>query len=68
VAERRQLHHDQGADQRHADVPPPDEARHDGALHDRFRYPGWIRVTLKDMPVKQAFAEALEKEIRAVRG
>jgi histidinol-phosphate aminotransferase len=32
-----------------------------------FRYPGWIRVTLKEMPVMEAFVEALGHEIRAIR-
>ena len=32
-----------------------------------FRYPGWIRVTLKQMAVMESFAEALEAEIRAIR-
>ncbi|HQB39968.1 MAG TPA: histidinol-phosphate transaminase [Deltaproteobacteria bacterium] len=32
-----------------------------------FRYPGWIRVTLKEMAVMQAFAEALDGEIRGLR-
>ena len=32
-----------------------------------FRYPGWIRVTLKEMAVMESFAGALEEEIRAIR-
>lgn len=32
-----------------------------------FRYPGWIRVTIRDMAVMEAFAEALVAEITAVR-
>jgi histidinol-phosphate aminotransferase len=32
-----------------------------------FRYPGWIRVTLKEMAVMESFAEALGEEIRAIR-
>jgi histidinol-phosphate aminotransferase len=32
-----------------------------------FRYPGWIRVTLKEMAVMEGFAAALEEEIRAIR-
>jgi len=32
-----------------------------------FRYPGWIRVTLKEMPVMESFGEALGEEIRAIR-
>ncbi len=33
-----------------------------------FRYPGWIRVTLREMAVMERFAAALEQEIRALRG
>jgi histidinol-phosphate aminotransferase len=32
-----------------------------------FRYPGWIRVTLKEMAVMESFAEALGAEIRTIR-
>ncbi len=32
-----------------------------------FRYPGWIRVTLKEMAVMEKFAEALSEEIRSIR-
>ena len=32
-----------------------------------FRYPGWIRVTLKEMAVMEAFAGALSEEIRSIR-
>lgn len=32
-----------------------------------FRYPGWIRVTLKEMPVMESFGEALGEEIQAIR-
>jgi len=32
-----------------------------------FRYPGWIRVTLREMGVMEDFAEALGSEIRAIR-
>jgi histidinol-phosphate aminotransferase len=32
-----------------------------------FRYPGWIRVTLKEMTVMESFAEALGEEIRKIR-
>jgi histidinol-phosphate aminotransferase len=32
-----------------------------------FRYPGWIRVTLKEMAVMESFAEVLGEEIRAIR-
>jgi histidinol-phosphate aminotransferase len=32
-----------------------------------FRYPGWIRVTLKEMAVMESFAEALGEEIRTIR-
>jgi histidinol-phosphate aminotransferase len=32
-----------------------------------FRYPGWIRVTLKEMAVMESFAGALGEEIRAIR-
>jgi histidinol-phosphate aminotransferase len=32
-----------------------------------FRYPGWIRVTLKEMCVMESFAEALGEEMKAVR-
>jgi histidinol-phosphate aminotransferase len=31
-----------------------------------FRFPGWIRVTLREMPVMEAFAAVLEEEIKAV--
>jgi histidinol-phosphate aminotransferase len=33
-----------------------------------FRYPGWIRVTLREMPVMEQFAAALEDELRSIRG
>lgn len=33
-----------------------------------FRYPGWIRVTLREMPVMERFASSLGGEIRAIRG
>ena len=32
-----------------------------------FRFPGWIRVSLCEMPVMRAFCEALEAEINACR-
>jgi histidinol-phosphate aminotransferase len=32
-----------------------------------FRYPGWIRVTLKEMAVMEAFAEVFSEEIRTSR-
>jgi histidinol-phosphate aminotransferase len=32
-----------------------------------FRYPGWIRVTLKEMAVMASFAEVLGDEVRAIR-
>jgi len=32
-----------------------------------FRYPGWIRVTLREMAVMESFAGALGEEIRAIR-
>jgi histidinol-phosphate aminotransferase len=32
-----------------------------------FRYPGWIRVTLKEMAVMKSFAAALGEEILAIR-
>jgi len=32
-----------------------------------FRYPGWIRVTLREMAVMELFAEALRKEMQAIR-
>jgi histidinol-phosphate aminotransferase len=32
-----------------------------------FRFPGWIRVTLREMAVMESFAEALGDEIRAIR-
>ena len=32
-----------------------------------FRYPGWIRVTLKEMGVMDSFAEALGEEIKTIR-
>jgi histidinol-phosphate aminotransferase len=32
-----------------------------------FRFPGWIRVTLKEMPVMESFAGVLEEEIKAIR-
>ncbi len=32
-----------------------------------FRYPGWIRVTLREMAVMESFAEALEAEVKAIR-
>ena len=33
-----------------------------------FRYPGWIRVSLKGLGVMERFAEALASEIRLLRG
>jgi len=32
-----------------------------------FRYPGWIRVTLREMAVMERFAEALGEEIKGIR-
>jgi len=32
-----------------------------------FRFPGWIRVTVKEMPVMEQFATALGAEITAIR-
>ncbi len=32
-----------------------------------FRFPGWIRVTLKEMAVMESFAAALTEEIRVIR-
>ena len=32
-----------------------------------FRFPGWIRVTLREMAVMECFAEILAEEIRAIR-
>lgn len=32
-----------------------------------FRFPGWIRVTLREMAVMERFAEVLAEEIRAIR-
>ena len=32
-----------------------------------FRYPGWIRVTLREMAAMDLFAEALRKERQAIR-
>jgi histidinol-phosphate aminotransferase len=32
-----------------------------------FRFPGWIRVTLKEMAVMESFAAALGEEIRMIR-
>jgi len=32
-----------------------------------FRFPGWIRVTLREMAVMECFAEVLAEEIRAIR-
>lgn len=32
-----------------------------------FRYPGWIRVTLREMAVMEAFAESLGEEVRVIR-
>jgi len=32
-----------------------------------FRFPGWIRVTLREMAVMESFAEALSEEIRVIR-
>lgn len=32
-----------------------------------FRFPGWIRVTLREMAVMESFAEALTEEIRVIR-
>ena len=32
-----------------------------------FRFPGWIRVSLREMPVMHAFGEALRAEIAAIR-
>ncbi len=33
-----------------------------------FRFPGWIRVTLREMPVMEAFAGVLTDELTALRG
>ncbi len=33
-----------------------------------FRFPGWIRVTLREMPVMKAFADVLAEEIKVLRG
>jgi histidinol-phosphate aminotransferase len=32
-----------------------------------FRFPGWIRVTLREMPVMKAFADVLADEIEVLR-
>lgn len=32
-----------------------------------FRYPGWIRVTLREMTVMEAFAHSLGEEVRVIR-
>lgn len=32
-----------------------------------FRFPGWIRVSLREMPVMHAFADALSREIETIR-
>lgn len=32
-----------------------------------FRFPGWIRVSLREMAVMRSFAEALAEEIKAIR-
>jgi histidinol-phosphate aminotransferase len=32
-----------------------------------FRFPGWIRVTLRELEVMEGFAGALRDEIRAIR-
>jgi histidinol-phosphate aminotransferase len=32
-----------------------------------FRFPGWIRVTLREMAVMESFAEALREEIKVIR-
>jgi histidinol-phosphate aminotransferase len=32
-----------------------------------FRFPGWIRVTLREMDVMKDFAQVLDEEVRAVR-
>lgn len=32
-----------------------------------FRYPGWIRVTLREQEVMEAFAETLRHEVEAIR-
>lgn len=32
-----------------------------------FRYPGWIRVTLREMAVMEAFAHSLGEEVRLIR-
>lgn len=32
-----------------------------------FRFPGWIRVTLREMEVMERFAQILSEEIRAIR-
>ncbi len=31
-----------------------------------FRFPGWIRVTLREMAVMEAFADVLEEEVKAL--
>lgn len=33
-----------------------------------FRFPGWIRVTLREMAVMESFAAALDEEVRTIRG
>ncbi|MFA6009645.1 MAG: hypothetical protein WC799_06660, partial [Desulfobacteraceae bacterium] len=33
-----------------------------------FRFPGWIRVTLREMAVMEAFAGVLAEEIKMLRG
>lgn len=33
-----------------------------------FRFPGWIRVTLREMAVMESFAGVLEEELRVIRG
>ncbi len=32
-----------------------------------FRFPGWIRVTLREMAVMESFAEVLSEEVKALR-
>lgn len=32
-----------------------------------FRFPGWIRVTLREMAVMERFAEVLAEELQTIR-
>ena len=32
-----------------------------------FRFPGWIRITLREKSVMELFAEALQKEIKSIQ-